>query len=381
MWFNPPDQPGFWLANNRSGVSMLTEHITRQLKQVVPAENLDDVLSGINRALPPDETLKNITPLHGGMSAKVFTVETNIRTLVLRIIPRRKNHLEFNREVFFSRVMSEQKTGPGLIYAGLGDGIIIMDHLQNRTHISGKTPSYTDHYLKCLARLLKRLHAIPSENFGFEVSIFDRTSAIRDRLPSPSPERADFVFRKTRLIEQLLKPHIRPCLVHHDLNPNNVLDDGRRLWLIDWELTGRGNPWYDLANALIFFTGDPFQETLFLNEYLGCPPSALEKALVWLCKIQCLSFYGHVLQIVANNDDFSDFDRQLHTLPDLPQILQQGCRWADFSGGPSSVSRFGMILLKEAHRMIHHPNFAASINIVRSGPAAPEASLRQCLGR
>jgi aminoglycoside phosphotransferase (APT) family kinase protein len=35
---------------------------------------------------------------------------------------------------------------------------------------------------------------------------------------------------------------------HHDLLPGNFIDDGKRLWLIDWEYAGFGTAMFDLAN-------------------------------------------------------------------------------------------------------------------------------------
>ena len=35
---------------------------------------------------------------------------------------------------------------------------------------------------------------------------------------------------------------------HHDLLPGNLIDDGTRLWLIDWEYGGFGTAMFDLAN-------------------------------------------------------------------------------------------------------------------------------------
>jgi thiamine kinase-like enzyme len=35
---------------------------------------------------------------------------------------------------------------------------------------------------------------------------------------------------------------------HHDLLPGNFIDDGRRLWLIDWEYGAFGTAMFDLAN-------------------------------------------------------------------------------------------------------------------------------------
>lgn len=38
-----------------------------------------------------------------------------------------------------------------------------------------------------------------------------------------------------------------PC--HLDLHSGNVLDDGRKMWLIDWEYAAMGDPYFDLATS------------------------------------------------------------------------------------------------------------------------------------
>lgn len=40
-----------------------------------------------------------------------------------------------------------------------------------------------------------------------------------------------------------------PALCHNDMLPANILDDGRRVWLVDWEYAGFGHPLFDLAGV------------------------------------------------------------------------------------------------------------------------------------
>jgi len=40
----------------------------------------------------------------------------------------------------------------------------------------------------------------------------------------------------------------RPVLCHNDLHHLNLLDDGIRLWIVDWEYGGIGDPLFDLAS-------------------------------------------------------------------------------------------------------------------------------------
>ena len=41
----------------------------------------------------------------------------------------------------------------------------------------------------------------------------------------------------------------RPVLCHNDLLPANLIDEGERLWLVDWEYAGMGHPLFDLASV------------------------------------------------------------------------------------------------------------------------------------
>lgn len=56
---------------------------------------------------------------------------------------------------------------------------------------------------------------------------------------------------------------------HNDINPRNVLFDGERLWLVDWELAFRNDP---LADArLTALTPDEFRAAITRGELRGTP--------------------------------------------------------------------------------------------------------------
>jgi thiamine kinase-like enzyme len=66
---------------------------------------------------------------------------------------------------------------------------------------------------------------------------------------------------------------------HHDLLPGNFLDDGHRLWLIDWEYGGFGTPLFDLANIAANGSLTEDQERTLLDSYFGeAPSAALQRA-------------------------------------------------------------------------------------------------------
>jgi len=61
----------------------------------------------------------------------------------------------------------------------------------------------------------------------------------------------------------------RPRLVlcHNDLHHLNLLDDGRRLWLVDWEYGGRGDPLLDLASYACQHEFGPAERAALLDAY------------------------------------------------------------------------------------------------------------------
>jgi hypothetical protein len=59
---------------------------------------------------------------------------------------------------------------------------------------------------------------------------------------------------------------------HNDINPRNVLFDGVRLWLVDWELAFRSDSLADVANIANNFSDVPDVDTLVLEGWLGRSP-------------------------------------------------------------------------------------------------------------
>ncbi len=56
---------------------------------------------------------------------------------------------------------------------------------------------------------------------------------------------------------------------HNDLLAGNLIDDGTRLWLIDWEYAGFNSPLFDLANLSVNNGFEPMQDRELLHHYFG----------------------------------------------------------------------------------------------------------------
>ena len=63
---------------------------------------------------------------------------------------------------------------------------------------------------------------------------------------------------------------------HNDLLAANFIDDGDRLWLVDWDYAGWSSPYFDLAGLAANNEFDSEREERLLRGYFGEEAGALE---------------------------------------------------------------------------------------------------------
>ena len=64
-----------------------------------------------------------------------------------------------------------------------------------------------------------------------------------------------------------------PC--HNDLLPENYLDDGERLWIVDWEYSGNNDPTFELGDTCQELGYDDAQTIELCTAYFGHASPAL----------------------------------------------------------------------------------------------------------
>jgi thiamine kinase-like enzyme len=65
---------------------------------------------------------------------------------------------------------------------------------------------------------------------------------------------------------------------HNDPHPGNILFDGERLWLIDWETAYRNDPAVDLAIMTMYRAGTPVLQEALLHAWRGRPSDPVLRA-------------------------------------------------------------------------------------------------------
>ena len=119
--------------------------------------------------------------------------------------------------------------------------------------------------------LLRRFHAsgpIAGRFPIFRVVEWHERDARANGVPTPAGFEA--LHERARAVERAFAAApTAPVPCHNDLLPANVLFDGERAWLLDWEYAGMNDPWFDLGNLAVNAQLDTDAERRLLELYAG----------------------------------------------------------------------------------------------------------------
>ena len=124
---------------------------------------------------------------------------------------------------------------------------------------------------------------------------------------------------------------------HHDLLPGNLMDDGKRLWLIDWEYGGFGTAMFDLANLSSNGEFDAAQDAALLDAYFaGKADANLRRAFA---AMKAASALREALWAMVSDVHLQDARRRLQgACPGLSRAVRE----ADAGLKPAARSLHGL---------------------------------------
>jgi thiamine kinase-like enzyme len=178
-------------------------------------------------------------------------------------------HLGINREYEFEALTAVSKAGIGaqVEYYLLPEGHLVTRFI-NGHHLTLEEYR-TPENIQRIVKTVKRLHKLPLTIAAF--SPFHRVESYAEQAQSvrvPFPEGFNKLLEKMEKIEQEQARDTYPWqrFCHNDLFCVNVLDDGK-IWFIDWEFSGVGDIYYDLA-TLTYAYDSPDSLPRELQEYI-----------------------------------------------------------------------------------------------------------------
>ena len=178
-------------------------------------------------------------------------------------------------ELHNTRAAAAAGVAPRVAYAIPELEVFVLDWLPART-MSNATLSASGMPAR-IAEVLRRLHAGSRFRDDFDmVRVAGRYLALVDerRIPIPGGYREHLgqVPRIAAALDRHPLPAV-PC--HNDLLADNYLDDGERLWLVDWEYSGNNDPAFELANTAQELGYDATQQAELCAAYFGEASPAL----------------------------------------------------------------------------------------------------------
>ena len=310
--------------------------------------------------------LDAIAPLSGGLSgAAVFRIRVGGIGYALRLTQTRDALRDPARGFACMKIAAAAFLAPRVRYADADDGVAIMDLVaaQPLSHYPGDGRAM----IVELAQALRALHAAPP--FPVLVDYLDGVQSLIDRLrasglidPATSAELSD---RFAGLAAAYRTAPGDLVSSHNDLNPGNIVYDGRRLWLIDWEAAFLADRYVDLATLANWFDLDAGGETLLLQTYFGAAPSPEQRARLAVMRTVNHVFTGTVfLNTVADERPGTALADRTLAGPSLAE-LQAGLRTGafDFSLRENRAA-YGKARLVQALADLKTDAFAEALRIV-----------------
>ena len=226
------------------------------------------------RALPCWKGRIAIEPLGGGLSNANFLVRDAAGKHVVRLgrdYP--FHHVSRERELMSARAAHECGFAPEVEYAGNGAMVF--------RHIDGKTFSGEDVRANAgrIAALIGDFHTRMPHHVSGAGFMFWVFHVVRDyaRLLRQGGSRMTGELPAYLALADELEAAQAPLPIvfgHNDLLPANIIDDGDRLWLIDFEYAGFNTAMFDLAGLSSNSGMSGEQADALLEAYFGSVPDA-----------------------------------------------------------------------------------------------------------
>ncbi|MFI5155247.1 MAG: phosphotransferase [Chitinophagales bacterium] len=307
---------------------------------------------------------EDISQLNAGLSsALIFRIVISKKSYLLRVITRTDAMGDPSRYYSCMQSAAEAGLAPHIWYAGIDDRISITDFIEAK-------PFPIDKARVMIPHLLKRLHSLP--RFPQRVNYLDfADGAIRKFQASKSiPEKmTEELFRRYEKIIEVYPRNDRDLVsCHNDLKPDNLLFDGERAWLVDWEAAFLNDRYADLAVVGNFVIRNDEEEKIFLIKYFGDDFTEYQQArfflmsqymhLIYLSYFMLLSTAdGKPIDLNFNRPDFREFHNRLWEgkIHLLDKDVQKQYAW---------------VHMEQAMQNLQLKRFEESLHIVLNGPVS-----------
>jgi thiamine kinase-like enzyme len=260
-------------------------------------------------------------PLSGGITNTNFIVKNHGERFVVRIGEDIPVHgvMRFN-EVAAARAAYAAGLSPEVVYSE--KGLFIIRFIEGKTF--GEQDVRRQRNLERILPLIRACHTVIPKHFRGPALVFWPFHVCRNYISTARKDNSrvmDLLPRFLSINEELENSigEIKLVFGHNDLLAANFIDDGKRLWLIDWDYAGYNAGLFDLANLCSNNELSPEQEGWILETYYQKPTSdSLHRRLA---AMKCVSLLRETLwSIVSEIHSTLDFDYMKYTKKNIDRF-------------------------------------------------------------
>ncbi|HXE64567.1 MAG TPA: phosphotransferase [Bryobacteraceae bacterium] len=267
---------------------------------------------------------------------------------------------------------AEAGLAPRVRYTCVEDRISITDFVEGviafpRTEALVRVPR--------LLRNLQALHAFPGRASHLNTSctfLLQKGPAVDGLLQRcktmgvlPQDQMEDLIARHAQLASVYSPQDSEMAPSHNDLfKPDNMLFDGQRTWLVDWEAAFQNDQYADLAAVANMIVTSDAEEEIYLREFFGQPPTAYQRARFFLMQQVAHIFYTVAFLILQSGGQPIDRNTQA---PDYNEF--QGQFWTGeikLDKTPAKIA-YGRVHWERLRRNVQLPRYGESLRIISGG--------------
>jgi len=212
-----------------------------------------------------------VTRIEGGLSNLAWRLDADGERWFVRLGHPQAARLGVDRrsECAVLRAVAAAGLAPGVHACEPAAGLLVTRFIEGRTWSAADAQSPVN--IRRVAASLRLLHELPVPHGVHEVDYARQAGRLAASLPALDATAAMLAERATSAFARIGDGGYASTLCHNDLHHLNLLDDGTRLWLVDWEYGGRGNPLFDVASFLTLHDLGPGPTEVFLESYGRLP--------------------------------------------------------------------------------------------------------------
>ncbi len=291
----------FGLEQNGPGphiVGVLAQYIDRDCQKGMPMMTTEHHATILD-ALSHTPSFANIPAADltitrmGGLTNLVFRVDApGLKPIVVRVAGAgTEEYIDRDAELANAKAAARAGVSAMIHYADPKSGLLVMDCLEDVTTMTPENFAEIAGSPGRAGVALRKLHK-SGEVFVGRFELFQMIEEYLDVLSKKSnsklPDGYHEVVAAAAPVRAALDSNpakLAPC--HCDPLCENFLDDGQKMWIVDYEYGGMNDPLWDLGDVSVEGHFSAKMEQELLEAYFGRTPTAAETGRVVIYKAMC----------------------------------------------------------------------------------------------